>query len=402
MLKTLFKNSIYGKSIEGLSIEIWMLSLVMLINRSGAMVIPFMTIYLNTELGISLEKCALIMACFGLGSVCGSFLGGVLTDRIGFFKVMYLSLLSSSICFVMMKEMKTFWPLCIGIFVLALIYECFRPANLTAIEAFSEKNNVTRSLGLVRLAVNLGYAVGPFLGGFVASQLGFDFLFIFNGLALFIGGATFYTLFKNKKHRTTTIEISAKERAALQMPWKDLKYLTYILLFTLTIIVFMQLLYTAPLFFKSVYGFSESTIGIVMAMNGLIIAFFEMPLLYSVEGRYKPVTLVVIGSIFLGLGYLAFYLVSLPLLAALLYTLMMTFGEMLSFPFSNNHALSFTNDHNRGKYMGLYTMTFSSAHIAAPLLGLYLVEQTGYGPLWLGSAVVCVVAAGLIWWTGRR
>ena len=342
------------------------------------------------------------MSCFGLGSVCGSFLGGVLTDRIGFFKVMYLSLLSSSICFVAMKEMKTFWPLCLGIFVLAVIYELFRPANLTAIEAFSEKENLTRSLGLVRLAVNLGYAVGPFMGGYVASELGYDFLFIFNGLALFTGGAVFYFLFRNKKHRATTETISEKERAALQMPWKDLKYLTYILLFTLTIIVFMQLLYTAPLFFKTEYGFNEKLVGMVMALNGIIIAIFEMPLLYSIEGRYKPVTLVVFGSIFFGLGYLVFSFVSIPLIAALLYTLMMTTGEMLSFPFSNHHALSFTNDHNRGKYMGLYTMTYSFAHVVAPLLGLYLVEQTGYQTLWVGSAAVCAVAAGLIWWSRTR
>ena len=191
---------IYVKSFEGLSKEIWMLSLVMLINRSGAMVIPFMTIYLNTELNISLKECALIMSCFGLGSVCGSFLGGVLTDKVGFFKVMYLSLLTSSICFVAMKEMKTFWPLCIGIFVLAVIYELFRPANLTAIEAYSKKENLTRSLGLVRLAVNLGYAVGPFMGGYVASKLGYDFLFIFNGIALFTGGTVFFLLFLSLIH----------------------------------------------------------------------------------------------------------------------------------------------------------------------------------------------------------
>ena len=149
LLKRFFQ--IYTRSFEGLSREIWMLSLVMLINRSGAMVIPFMTIYLNTELNISLKECALIMSCFGLGSVCGSFLGGVLTDKVGFFKVMYLSLLTSSICFVAMKEMKTFWLLCIGIFVLAVIYELFRPANLTAIDCLLYTSPSPRDATLSRM-----------------------------------------------------------------------------------------------------------------------------------------------------------------------------------------------------------------------------------------------------------
>jgi len=365
------------------------------------MVIPFMTIYLNTELNITLEKCAIIMSCFGLGSVCGSFVGGVLTDRVGFFKVMYLSLLMSSICFVMMKEVTTFGPLCIGIYIMAFIYEIFRPANLTAIEAFSKPENLTRSLGLVRLAVNLGYAIGPFLGGYIASLLGYDFLFVFNGLALMVGGTTFYFLFRNRKQRTTTKSMSDKEKAALQMPWKDFRYLLYLVFFTLTIIVFMQLLYTVPLFFKTVFLFDEKLVGMVMALNGLIITFVEMPLLYKLENRFRPVMLVVIGSVLFGIGFLIFNMISWPMAAALVFTVFVTFGEMLSFPFSNHHALSFTNDHNRGKYMGLYTMTFSTAHVVAPLLGLYLVKEMGYDVLWVGSAVVCVVAAGLILVTSR-
>ena len=365
------------------------------------MVIPFLTIYLNQELGISLKECALIMACFGSGSVLGSFAGGILTDKIGFFRVMYTSLLLSSGMFLLVMIMKTFWPLCITIFVMAFIYECFRPANLTAIEAFSEKENLTRSLGLVRLAVNLGYAFGPLMGGYVALYLGYEFLFVFNAIAVFIGGLTFYTLFKNKKHRVTDIKLTKEESKAVQMPWKDGQYLLYLVLFTLTIIVFMQLLYTAPLYFNTELGFDEAAVGKFMAINGLVIAVVELPLLMILETRIKPVVNVVLGSILIGLGFLMFTIIPLPIVAALAYTLFLTFGEMLSFPFSNNYAIGFTTDHNRGKYMGLYTMTFSSAHIVAPLLGLYMVEHWGYGNLWVGSAMVCMVAAGLIYITRK-
>ncbi len=374
----------------------------MLINRSGAMVIPFLTIYLNVELGISLGRCALIMSCFGAGSVIGSFLGGVLTDRIGFFKVMYRSLIGASFLFVLLMQMKTFATLSIFIFILAIVYELFRPANLTAIEAYSKPENLTRSLGLVRLAVNLGYGFGPFMGGFVAAYLGYDFLFIFNGLAIFIGGVCFYNMFKYKKHRTTTVEISEKEKAALKMPWKDGKYLLYLLFFTLTIIVFMQILYSAPLYFKTEYGLKESVVGIIMGCNGIIIAIFEMPMLYVLEKKLRPVMYVVIGSILMGIGFLLFNLVGTAMLAAILYTLFLTFGEMLSFPFSNNHAMSFSSDHNRGKYMGLYTMTFSTAHILAPLLGLQIVNMYGYGTLWNWSAGLCICAALCILVTSKK
>lgn len=374
----------------------------MLINRSGAMVIPFLTIYLNVELEIPLGRCALIMSCFGAGSVIGSFLGGVLTDRIGFFKVMYRSLIGASFLFVLLMQMKTFATLCIFIFILAIVYELFRPANLTAIEAFSKPENLTRSLGLVRLAVNLGYGIGPFMGGFVAAYLGYDFLFIFNGLAILLGGICFYNMFKNKKHRTTSVEITEKEKAELIMPWNDGSYLLYLLFFTLTIIVFMQILYSAPLYFKTEFGFDESLVGFIMGCNGIIIAIFEMPMLYVLEEKFRPVIYVFIGSMSIGIGFFVFNLVGAPILAAILYTLFLTFGEMLSFPFSNNYAMSFSKDHNRGKYMGLYTMTFSTAHVVAPLLGLQIVNYLGYSALWNWSACLCIFAAICILLTRKK
>lgn len=339
------------------------------------------------------------MASFGAGSVCGAFIGGVLTDKIGFFKVQYVSLFLTSIAFIFLMQMKTFYPLCITIFILAIIADSFRPANLTAIQAFSTKENLTRSLSLVRLAVNMGYAVGPFLGGYVASILGYDFLFLFNGLALFLGCISYYFLFRNRKHKATNIELNADSKKSLLMPWKDFRYLLYLFLFTLTIIVFMQLLYTAPLFFKTEYAFDEKLIGLIMGFNGLIIALFELPLIYKIENKIAPVAFVIIGSVMIGMGFLSFYLIAIPLFASILHIIFTTFGEILSFPFSNNYALSFSNDHNRGKYMGLYTMTFSFAHIASPLIGFYVIETWTYNCLWIGSALLCFFAATLIYLT---
>lgn len=363
------------------------------------MVLPFMTIYLNEQLQIPLGDCAIIMAFFGMGSVCGSFLGGILTDKIGFYRVMYTSLLLSSICFVLLMKMVTFTSLCFGIFVLALIYEVFRPANLTAIEAYSKKENLTRSLGLVRLAVNLGYACGPMMGGIVAFSLGYEYLFVFNGLALFLGGSVFYILFKNKKHRTTSKELSNNEQKKLLMPWQDLRYLSYLAFFTISIIVFMQFLYTVPIFMKTEYKLDEVTVGMFLAMNGLLIAIVEMPLLFYLEIIARPVIYVVIGTCLFGLGFFMFNCIATPLIAAILFCLFLTFGEMLSFPFSNNYALSFSNDHNRGKYMGLYTMTFSFAHVVGPYLGLTVAEKLGYNYLWAGSLLICLIAAFLIFIT---
>ena len=86
---------IYIDSFKGLSAESWMLAVVMLINRAGSMVLPFLGVYMTDHLGFGLETAGLVLSCFGIGSVLGSWLGGWVTDKIGEFKVQSFSLIVS-------------------------------------------------------------------------------------------------------------------------------------------------------------------------------------------------------------------------------------------------------------------------------------------------------------------
>ena len=105
-MKTLFNN--YINTFRGLSQEVWWLALITLINRAGTMVIPFMTLYLTKSLDFSLSDVGWVMSAFGLGSVVGSWLGGKLTDKIGYFKIMLFSLLSTGILFIALQFLSTF------------------------------------------------------------------------------------------------------------------------------------------------------------------------------------------------------------------------------------------------------------------------------------------------------
>ena len=57
------------------------------------MVVPFMTIYLTSPaMGYSIAQAGLVMGIWGLGAICGGFLGGRLTDRWGFHRVQLAAL----------------------------------------------------------------------------------------------------------------------------------------------------------------------------------------------------------------------------------------------------------------------------------------------------------------------
>src|SRR6476659_1813781 len=159
---------LYRNSYSGLSRQMWWLALVIFINRSGTMVIPFLTVYLTSK-GYTLAQAGYVMAAFGCGSILGGYLGGRLTDRFGYYYVQVFSLLLNGILFIVLGQMQTLLQFMICIFVLSSLGESFRPANSAAVSAYSNENNRTRCYSLNRLAINMGWAIGPAIGGVLAS-----------------------------------------------------------------------------------------------------------------------------------------------------------------------------------------------------------------------------------------
>ena len=179
-MKKLYTN--YINTFKGLSKEVWWLALITFINRSGTMVIPFLSLYLTDDLSFSLKDVSWIMSCFGLGSVVGTWIGGKLTDSIGYYKVMVRSLLSTGILFIAMQFLDSFAGICIGIFLIMVVADTFRPAMFVAMSVYSKPENKTRSVTLIRLAINLGFSAGPAIGGLIIATIGYKGLFWVDGI----------------------------------------------------------------------------------------------------------------------------------------------------------------------------------------------------------------------------
>jgi predicted MFS family arabinose efflux permease len=152
--------NIYKQAYSGLSSATWWLSFVMLVNRMGTMVLPFMTLYLTESKHYSVGKAGLVVSIFGIGSICGGFIGGKLTDKFGFYYLQLSALLGGGTLFIALGQMTSLTSICVTTFFLSLVNESFRPANAAAIAHYSKEENRTRSYSLNRLAINLGWAAG--------------------------------------------------------------------------------------------------------------------------------------------------------------------------------------------------------------------------------------------------
>jgi predicted MFS family arabinose efflux permease len=385
----------------GLSVNIWLLAMVTFINRSGTMVIPFLTVYLTVEKHFTFEQAGMIMSAFGMGSLLGSWLGGWLTDRIGFYPVQLWTLALSGLIFLGLGHLEHFWPLCAGVFLLSTIADAFRPANMTAVSAYSRPENITRSLSLVRMAINLGWSIGPAIGGIFAAHLGYSWLFIADGATCMLSALMLRLFLPPRRARVTEQRVGEDGTEVHRPPHQDGPFLVFIAMITLVAICFMQFLYTLPVYFKKDLGLNEDQIGLLLAMNGLIIGLTEVTAVYLLENRFPKLVLCAAGALVIGL---AFFSLNIDPRAAFLSVVCMgllTVGEILNFPFANSFALTRASARTQGQYMAFYSMAFAMAAIVAPPLGLYLAEHHGFRLLWYFMGGLAILATLGILGVGR-
>ncbi|MCB9081535.1 MAG: MFS transporter [Lewinellaceae bacterium] len=383
--------SLYRNAFAGLSNDIWRLALVTLINRSGTMVVPFLTVYMTIHLGYTLPQAGFVMSCFGVGSILGTYLGGQLTDRTSYYKIMFWSLFLSGILFILLGQVRELATMCLAVFILSTVADSFRPANFAAVATYARPENVTRSFSLIRLAINLGFAIGPAIGGILAHWFGYNWLFWADGLTC-IGAAFFFRLTLTEKREPSHDAVEQPTGPIKQSAYRDRQYLTFIFFITLTAIAFMQFFSVIPVYFKEQFGFNEDQIGYLLALNGLLIALVEMPLVYRLDGRVNRLLLVSGGAAFIGLSYLLYWAFDFWSGIAVIAIIVITIGEMFNMPFANAYALARSNPRNRGQYMALYGIAYSIAHVVSPTVGMQVAGRLGYHALWMVLGGLCLVA----------
>jgi predicted MFS family arabinose efflux permease len=384
--------SLYKQAYSGLSRATWLLSSVMLVNRSGTMVVPFMTIYLTSPaMGYSIAQAGLVMGIFGLGAICGGFVGGRLVDRWGFHRVQLAALCGGGIAFMILGQVKSYPLICVCTFLLSVVNDAFRPANSTAIATYSKEENRTRSYSLNRLAINLGWAAGGALGGILAS-INYHLLFWVDG-GTNLAAALLLRLFLHPEKTNAVHHARETPNKPVMSPYRDRTYLQFIVCTMLFASCFFQIFTTLPLFYKRVLGMPEYMIGLVLTINGLIISVVEMVLVFKLEGRRDNLYYVFIGVLAIGASYLLLDVLPLSLFLVYFCMVVSTVGEMLTMAFLNSFWISRTSRSNRGSYAGLYTIAWSTAQVIGPTGGAEIAQRAGFNVLWWTVGGICLLAA---------
>lgn len=391
---------LYKNAFSGLSRPAWMLSLVMLINRSGTMVLPFLGIYLTSSLGFTLEQTGIILSCFGVGSMAGSFLGGWLTDKFGHFYVQFLSLVLGGVIFIFLANVEGFYQMASGILILSTIAESFRPANASSVSFYAKPENVSRAFSLNRMAINLGFSIGPAIGGLLAA-ISFKLLFVADGITCIAAGIFFFFYFRNIKGHEPKSNKHKNEPIKTKSAWKDKQFIVFTILTSCFAILFFQLFISLPLYYRDAYQLSEGRIGMLLALNGIVVFSLEMILVYILGKVAKIHRLIFIGLLMVGAGFVVLNLFESQYVLAL-GMLILSVAEIFAMPFMVTFVVQKSDMQNRGSYMGMYSFAYAVGHVLSPILSTMVIDLYGYDILWWLSGIASVLVGIGFWFNTKN
>ncbi len=385
--------------------RIYVLSIGWLITSSGfAMVIPFMSIYFHQELGISMSAIGLFFGFSALLRAAPQPFAGWLSDRFGRVPIMGWSLILRAFTFagvgyaIMSKA---------GFLVIAAIISfnyitgsVLHPAANAMVADLVKKERRLSAFALLRIASNLGWAIGPALGGFIA-HTSYAALFILAGFVSLAAGVYFLVTLKDVPPVISAESHDFKFSDIFNMR-RDARLFEHCLISFILFLVVAQLIAALSVYSVEWVGISRAELGTLYMINGLMVVFLQFP----ISAFFKRLTLtwqLATGAIIYAVGY---YMVGVApgYLFLIFCMVIITTGEMIVSPPSTTMVANLSRPGQYGRAMGLFGFFQMAGWSLGPTVGGALLDifSARTNIMWLLISIMALIASVLYINFGRR
>ncbi|KUM72275.1 MDR family MFS transporter [Streptomyces curacoi] len=377
------------ETVSGLPREFWWLWTSTLVNRLGAFVATFMALYLTLDRGYSASYAGLVAALHGLGGVISSLGAGVMTDRLGRRPTLLMAQASTAVSVAVLGFMHHPAAIAAVAFLVGAASNASRPAVQAMMADIVRPEDRVRAFSLNYWAINLGFAVSSMAAGFIAEVSYLSGFLIEAGMTMVCAVVVFLRVPESRPERTAADK--AAEEVGLGTVLRDGRFMSVVGLSFLVALVFQQGAVGLPVAMGEA-GFSPADYGLAIAVNGVLIVALQIPVTRFIERRDAG-RILVVSSLLAGYGFgLTAFAGSVGVFA--LTVCVWTLGEMLNAPTQTGLVVRLSPAQGRGRYQGMYTMSWSVAALVAPLMSGFVIDRLGAEWLW-GLCAVVGTAAGI-------
>jgi MFS family permease len=369
--------------------EYWFLWFGLLVNRAGAFVMPFLTLYLARERGMEGERAGLFVSVFGVGAMISTLLGGHLADHWGRKPTMLLSLVGGAACLSALLLAPGNTALGLAIFLFGLVAELYRPAVSATIADLVPAEERAAAYSYLYWAHNLGFAIAPMVASVLMGVAGYTALFIGDGATMVLAAVIIALFVPDSLPKALEGQTPSKGSV-----WSDRVALAFLAASFLVGFLLLQTITAIPTLLAG-SGIDEVTYGRVIALNGVLIVCFQ-PAVTRWLRDFDFTRTLAVGMILLGVG-LALHGFARDALEHSLAIVVWTIGETAVVPASGAVIANLAPRDQRGRYQGAYSMSWSVAWLVAPAFGSFVLARGG-AMAWAALAALVGVLGGVTHW----
>lgn len=355
-----------------------------------AMTYPFLTLYLNTQMGVPMDRIGLLFLGNAASGLVAQAFSGTVADRFGRKPVMVFGLLAQSCISVAYTQGTTFEQFIVIATLGGFFSAIFMPASNAMIVDLVGPERRAEAFGLMRIAANLGFVIGPSLGGFLA--LG-------SYTTLFMATAAAQVIYMVALLVSARETLPARGRVVHSQGWAggygamltDRPFIVLLVASLMTTLVYTQLGTTLPVHLKQDIGIQENGYGLLMALNGGLVVLLQIPVTRLVERRDRALMLSLgVMCYTIGIGSMGWWHEFAYFAASMI---VVTIGEMMIAPVASAEVADLAPAHMRARYMAAFGLTWTLGYGLGPTWGGLVMEKLGSDWLWNLVFVVGTLAA---------
>ena len=368
------------------------------IDRLGFfLMFPFFALYVTAHFNVGMIQVGFIFAVFSAGGIIGGILGGALADKYGRRVMILIGLIASGVSSIFMGLVDDLNIFYIVAAIAGLMGNFGGPARQAMVADLLPKEKQAEGFGILRVAANLSAVIGPIFGGFIATR-SYLLLFIADAVSSLITGIIVFFVIpetKPEKKEGEAEETIVKSVIGYKEVLKDWRYMLFLSVSAITVIVYMQISATLSVFLRDVHGFPLEHFGLLLSMNAVMVVVFQFWITRKMS-KYSPMKVMAVGTLFYMVGFGMYGFVSESYLFFIAMVII-TIGEMIEMPMGQTAAAFFAPEDKRGRYMAVFGFHWAIPNLFAILLAALVMDYIGPNWVWYFAGILSLFAAIGFW-----